>query len=426
MKQATTLIQELKNGTYNNSLTDIYQATNDALTAQIDRYVKAIESYITLYGDEEVAIYSAPGRSEIGGNHTDHQHGAVLAAAINLDAIAVVGNNIENKIELTSEGYKPITIDMNDINTIGPKGTTLALIKGVAKGLIEHNFKVGPFKAYVTSDVLNGAGMSSSAAFETVIGTIFSGMFNDRKVTPVDIAIIGQYAENVYFGKPCGLMDQMACSVGSLVAIDFKNPSMPIVEKITFDLGANNYSLCIIDTKGSHADLTDDYAAIPADMKSVAKQFGKEVLREIPVDKFYKNIPKIREKCGDRAVLRAIHFFGENQRAIDEAAALKAGDFDAFKNIFVQSAKSSFQYLQNIYSSKDLNNQAVSIALAVSENILGDNGVCRVHGGGFAGTIQAFVKTDFVNEYKTRIEAVMGEGTCHILQVRPFGGIQIL
>ncbi len=419
-------MRELKDGQHDRTLAELYRVSGEELSRQVERYVKAVESYVSLYGEEEVSVYSAPGRSEIGGNHTDHQHGAVLAAAIDLDTIAVVGKQQANTIEITSEGYRPISVDLGEIDKTGPEGTTLALVKGVAKGFQDRGFRIESFKAYVTSNVLNGAGLSSSAAFEALIGAVFSGMYNEGEISAVDIAMIGQYAENVYFGKPCGLMDQMACSVGSLVAIDFRDPSKAEMEKITFDIEESGYALCIIDTKGSHADLTDDYAAIPAEMKAVARALGKEVLREVPADEFYANIGSVRETCGDRAVLRAIHFFEENQRAIDEAAALKAGSMETFLKLYAQSAKSSFEYLQNIYSVKNLQNQAVAVALAVSEHILGGNGLSRVHGGGFAGTIQTFVKKEFAEEYKARMEAILGRDTCHMLRIRPCGGIQVI
>lgn len=394
---------------------------------QRKRYVHALERYTELFGDGEVEIYSAPGRTEIGGNHTDHQHGMVLAASIDLDTIAVVGACEGNVIELISEGYDPIRVDLDETEPDEREyGTTAALIKGVAAGLKARGYRAGAFRAYMTSNVLNGAGLSSSAAFETAIGTILSGMYNEGKVSPVEIAIIGQYAENVYFGKPCGLMDQMACSVGGIVHIDFENPAEPKVNKVNFDLAKEHYSLCIVDTKGSHADLTDDYAKIPQEMKAVAGFFGKEVLREVSEQEFYDNIPAIREKTGDRGVLRAMHFFAENSRVQQEVDALLNGEFELFLQLVKASGNSSYKYLQNIYSNHQEQNQPVSIGLAVSEDALGENGVCRVHGGGFAGTTQAFVKDSAVADYKRAMEHIFGEGACHVLRIRQYGGVKVL
>lgn len=351
----------------------------------------------------------------------------VLAASINLDAIAIVGANDKNTIELVSEGYSPLSINLDDVAVNEAEfGTTSALIKGVIAGMKEHGYKTGPFKAYVTSDVLNGAGLSSSAAFEAIIGTILSGLYNNMEVSPIDIAIIGQYAENVFFGKPCGLMDQMACSVGGFVHIDFKNPANPIVEKVDFDISDKGYSLCIVDTKGSHADLTADYAAIPAEMKEVAAVFGKEFLNDISADEFFRRLPEVFEKVGNRNLLRAMHFFKENARVQKEVDALKADDFEGFLSIVQESGDSSYKYLQNIYSNHDYQNQSISVGIAISENVLGNNGVCRVHGGGFAGTIQAFVKTDFVPEYKEATESIFGKGSCHVLKIRKYGGVKVL
>jgi galactokinase len=305
-------------------------------------------------------------------------------------------------------------------------GTTAALIRGVAAALAQEGFHIGGFDAYVTSDVLMGAGMSSSAAFESLIGTIVSGLYNDMGISPVTIAKAGQYAENVYFGKPCGLMDQMACSVGGLIYIDFKDEKNPVVEQVPCDFKKENYSLCITDTLGSHADLTDDYAAIPAHMKQVAKLFGKEYLREVEPEEFYQQIAMVRKQTGDRSTLRAMHFFGEMERVANGVCALKNQDFNTFLQMIAQSGDSSAKLLQNIYSSHDVEHQNVMIALAASVHILGENGVSRVHGGGFAGTIQAFVKHEAVPAYKEFLESIFGTGSCHVLNIRPYGGIRVL
>ena len=302
----------------------------------------------------------------------------------------------------------------------------MGLIRGMAYGLQKNGHKIGGFQAYVTSDVLNGAGMSSSAAFEVLVGTILSGLYNGMSISPVEIAQVAQYAENVYFGKPCGLMDQMACSVGGLIHIDFADPANPLVEKVEVDFSSYQHSLCITDTKGSHADLTDDYALIPQEMRKVAEFFGKSFLRQVNPEDFYKELPQIRKKCGDRPVLRALHFFEEDKRVEKEVSSLKEGNFQGFLQTVKESGDSSFKYLQNIYTNKDVQNQSVSIGLAVSGSILPGHGVSRVHGGGFAGTIQAFVADDFVEEYRSILDNVYGKGSCHVLKVRPFGGIKVV
>ena len=420
-----TLTGELKTQAFQERLKEIYVDAG-VLTYQTERYQKAIGKFEELYGEQEAEIYSAPGRSEVGGNHTDHQHGEVLAAAINLDAIAVVSKTEENIIRLLSDGYPMITVDLSDLEMRkGEEGTSAGLIRGMAYGLKKNGHSVGGFQAFVTSDVLNGAGMSSSAAFEVLVGTILSGLYNDMAISPVEIAQVAQYSENVFFGKPCGLMDQMACSVGGLIHIDFADPQKPIVEKVDVDFSAYRHSLCITDTKGSHADLTDEYAAIPQEMKKVAEFFGKDFLREADPEEFYKNISVIRDKCGDRPVLRALHFFEEEKRVELEVAALQAGDFQGFLSNVQESGDSSYKFLQNIYSNKDVQNQSVSIGLAVSDSILKGHGVSRVHGGGFAGTIQAFVADDFVGTYREALDGVYGDGSCHVLKVRPFGGIKV-
>lgn len=427
MRQIELIKAQLQEGQADARLADIYYDDADMIAKQKSRYLKALNNYEKLFGAGEVELYSAPGRTEIGGNHTDHQHGMVLAGSVNLDTIAVVGIGEKNTIELVSEGYEPLSVDLGDLEVDEEAyGTTAALIKGVIAGFKNRGYKVGPFKAYMTSNVLNGAGLSSSAAFETAIGTILSGLYNDMQISPVEIAIIGQYAENVYFGKPCGLMDQMACSVGSIVHIDFQNPADPIIEKIEFDLADQNYSLCIVDTKGSHADLTPDYAAIPYEMKEVAALFGKEVLRDVPEEEFRKKLPEIITKVGNRGILRALHFFAENARVQEEVDALKENRFDDFLSLVKASGDSSYKYLQNIYSNRQEQNQPVAIGLALSESILGANGVSRVHGGGFAGTIQAFVKDEAVPAYKEQIERIFGEDACHVLKIRKYGGVKVL
>ena len=426
MTETKVLLDGFAGQQYDARLEEIY-IDRHMLDYQNSRYQQAIRKYEEIYGAGEVEIYSAPGRSEVGGNHTDHQHGEVLAASINLDAVAIVGKSEEARVRVVSDGYPMITIDLSDLEKKdAEEGTSAGLIRGMAYGLKKNGHKIGGFDAYVTSDVLIGAGLSSSAAFETIIGTIFSGLYNDMAVSPVEIAQVAQYAENVFFGKPCGLMDQMACSVGGLIHIDFASPEEPVVEKVDINFSAYHHSLCITDTKGSHADLTDDYAQIPQEMKKVAAFFGKEFLREVEPAEFYKNIAKLRAECGDRPVLRALHFFEEDERVREEVKALKLGDFEGFLQVVKASGNSSFQYLQNVYTNKDVQNQGVSIGLAVSESILKNHGISRVHGGGFAGTIQAFVADEFVESYREMLDSVFGEGACHVLKVRPFGGIKVI
>lgn len=424
--QTDILIQSFLDGVYDERLLDVY-ADETRIYYQRERYINAIKKFEQCYKPGDVEIFSAPGRTEICGNHTDHQNGEVLAASVNLDTIGVVRKTDDNVIRLVSDNYDEIIIRLDDVSVEEKeKETTKALIKGVVSGFLERNYSVGGFQAYITSDVLIGAGLSSSAAFETLIGTILSGLYNCGKISATEIAIIGQYAENVYFGKPCGLMDQMASSIGNLVHIDFANPECPYVEKIDFDMEKYGYRLCITDTKGSHADLTDEYAAIPKEMKLVAKYFGKEVLRDISINDVLDNITDLRKKLGDRCVLRTLHFIHENKRVQKEVSALKAGNIRAFLDDVKASGNSSFKYLQNVYSNQDIKNQNVSLALFVSEMFLGQNGVCRVHGGGFAGTIQAFVKNGYVENYKYEMDKIFGKDSCKDLRIRKYGGIKVL
>lgn len=426
MKNSAVLKGELLQGKHSALFKDIY-LDESLLDYQNKRYADAVAKFEELFGEKEVEIYSAPGRSEVGGNHTDHQLGMVLATSINLDAIAVVSKTGENIIRVVSEGYDMVEVDIEDLEEKAfEEGTTIALIRGVAANLKERGYVIGGFEAYITSDVLIGAGLSSSAAFEVIIGTILSGLFNDMSISPVLIAQAGQFAENVYFGKPSGLMDQMACSVGGLIHIDFKNPEEPVVEKVLSDFEAYKYSLCIVDTKEFHDDLTEDYAEIPAEMKKVAAFFKKKVLREVDEEEFFQQIPGLRSVLGDRPVLRALHFFEEEKRVESQVHALRNGEFEEFLSLVKASGDSSFKYLQNIYTNRAVQKQAMSVALGVSESVLKKHGVSRVHGGGFAGTIQVFVENSFVEEYRNAMDKVFGAGSCHVLKVRQHGGIQVL
>lgn len=425
MKKASLIIEDIQNNQLNSTFETIYVDTN-LIKGQKERYIQALHKYIEVYGDQEVEIYSTPGRSEVCGNHTDHQHGEVLAAAINLDMIAIVSKK-DKGVKVLSDDYDIHEILIDDLEMKeNEKESSEGLIRGVLAKYKDLGYQIGGFNAYMTSDVLQGSGLSSSAAFEVMIGTILSGLYNEMKIDPVVIGQVGQYAENVYFGKPCGLMDQCACSVGSLIHIDFKNPQQPFVEKINVDFKEFKHSLCIVDVHASHADLTQDYASIPYEMKEVAHYFNKEFLRDVDEQEFYQHIPQIREALqNDRAVLRAIHLFAENKRVEKIVSALNNKDFETFKMIISESGNSSFQYLQNIYSNQYTTKQAVSLALALSKDILKDHGVCRVHGGGFAGTIQAFVEDDYVDTYKQQIEKYFGKDSCHVLKVRSVGGTKI-
>ena len=371
-------------------------------------------------------VFSAPGGTEIGGNHTDHQHGCVLAAAVDLETVADVCLNGTDKIWIQSEGYPAFSIDINDMSiNESEKNTTVALVRGVVAGFANRNVQVQGFDAKIRSTVLPGSGLSSSAAFEVLIGTIINELFNDGKISAEEIAMIGQYAENVYFGKPCGLMDQMASSVGSLVYIDFEDPKQPKVEKIAFDLAEAGYALCIIDSGADHADLTDEYAAIPMEMKQVCSLFGKDVLREIPEETFLAALPSLRGQVPDRAILRAMHIYRENERVAKQAQALKDKDVATFLNLIKESGNSSWKYLQNITPAGAVKHQEVAVALALCDTYLKGQGAFRVHGGGFGGTVQAFVPLNMLESFKNTIEAVLGENSCHVLNIRQQGGIRV-
>lgn len=427
MQNIMSVRESLEQGSLDQRIKEIY-VDEQRVPYNRERYIRAIDRFTELFPSEkEIEIYSAPGRSEVCGNHTDHQNGMVLATSINLDAIAIVAKAEEPVIRLVSGDFPMEEVDVADLSMKEEEqSTTTALIRGVAAGMKERGHKVGGFTAYITSDVLMGAGMSSSAAFESLIGTILSGLYNDMKVSSIEIAQIGQYAENIYFGKPCGLMDQMACSVGGMIFIDFKEKEHPEVRQVHTDFEKAGLSLCIVDTKGSHADLTPDYAAVPAEMNQVAQALGREHLREVPRETFFKELPKLWKETSGRAVLRSIHFYEEEERVLRGVKSLEESDYPGFLSVIKASGDSSAKYLQNIYSPKDVDSQNVTVALAVSESILGENGVCRVHGGGFAGTIQAFVKNEAVAAYKEQIEAIYGDDSCHVLKVRLQGGIRVL
>ena len=375
---------------------------------------------------QETYIFSAPGRTELGGNHTDHQRGCVLAAAVDLETTAAVTLSGTDTIRVYSEGYAPVEVQLNDLNVhAGEENTTAALVRGVAAEFVRRGAVLRGFDAHVRSNVLPGSGLSSSAAFEVLMGTILNELFFESSLSPAEVAQIGQYAENVYFGKPCGLMDQMASAVGGMVFIDFEYPACPVVERIDFDLAAAGYALCIIDTGADHADLTAEYAAIPEEMREICRYFGKNVLREVEKSHFFAALPDLRGRVPDRAILRAIHFFHENERVQQQADALRAGDVEAFLALVKASGRSSWMYLQNITPAGAVEQQAVAVALALCEELLDGRGACRVHGGGFAGTVQAFVPLDMLEHFRTGVEAVLGAGKCHVLSVRTAGGVRV-
>ena len=377
------------------------------------------------FGGAPERYFSAPGRTEIGGNHTDHQRGRVLAGAVNLDTVAAVKCNGTNLIRIQSKGYPLSVVDLSEMEPVAAEiNSTPALIRGVAARFAQLGCKVGGFDAYCESTVLPGSGLSSSAAFEVLVGTIINHLFFEGKVSQPEVAMIGQYAENVFFGKPCGLMDQTASAVGNLVTIDFFEAGKPVIEPVAFDFGACGHALCIIDSGADHADLTDEYAAVPGEMKAVAAFLGKEVLTEIDEAEFYAAIPAIRKACGDRAVMRAIHFYQENARVPQQVAALREGDFNKFLSLVKQSGYSSYMYLQNVIPAGYKAHQDVAVALALCEHYLCGRGAYRVHGGGFAGTVQAFVPNDILDSFVAGIDGALGAGACHVLSIRPQGGVE--
>ena len=419
----TEVKNKIQKGGFDSDFNMLY---GDAKSAQA-RHLAACDSFKGLYKEEDGSrLFSAPGRTEIGGNHTDHQHGCVLAGGVNLDVIAVVAPNNDGKIRIKSEGYDMdvIDIDSTDINP-AESGKAISLIRGVCAKFKELGADIKGFNAYTTSYVLKGSGLSSSAAFEVLVGTIINGMFFDYKADEITVAKIGQYAEREYFGKPCGLLDQMASSLGGFTYADFNNPASPITEKINLDIHSFGYTLCVVDTGGNHADLTQDYADITIECKKMSNALGVDFLRDADEDKFYASLATLRKECGDRAILRAFHFFNEQKRVEGQKAALKSGDFEAFLRLVNESGESSYDYLQNLYSNSNVAEQGLPLALALTKQFLGDKGACRVHGGGFAGTIQCYIPTEHLDSYKQMIEKVFGEGSCCVLNIRPVGGFEI-
>ncbi len=399
----------------------------DAAPMQTKRFRGLLRGLEETFGpSEKIAVFSAPGRTEIGGNHTDHQHGRVLAGSVNLDIIAAAAPNGERVIRLQSEGFPMDVVDLDDLE-IHPEevNRSVSILRGIAAWFVRQGCRLEGFNAYTTSSVFKGSGLSSSAALEVLIGNIINELFYEGKCTPVQLAQIGQYAENVYFGKPSGLLDQMGSSMGGMVTIDFADNDRPVVEKLDFDFASAGHALCIIDSGADHADLTDEYAAVPGELKKVCAHFGKSVLREVPEEDFMAALPELRRTCGDRAVLRAIHIYDDNRRVEEQVAALRRNDFHAFLAQVRASGLSSWRCLQNVVPAGYIEHQEVAVALTVCERLLNGRGACRVHGGGFAGTIQAFVPLDMLEGFKAGMEQALGEGKCHVLTVRPVGGVRL-
>ncbi len=424
MKSIPVWKQELSDGVHAARLASLYCCAPAETASEAARYAAVLDGLEKTFGSHaEAGLYSAPGRTEIGGNHTDHQHGRVLAGSVNIDMIAAAAPNDKNQLRVQSEGYDLCVIDLNDLEARKEEeNTTAALLRGECAAFTQRGAKLAGLDIYISSNVPKGSGVSSSAAFEVLIGVILNDCFMAKKVSPIAIAQIGQWAENVYFGKPCGLMDQMASSVGNIITIDFASPAKPVVEPVAVDFSKAGLALCILDSGADHADLTDEYAAIPAECRAVAAVCGGEVLRDVPFETFLAKLPECRRQCGDRAVLRAFHVYADNDRVAKQVAALHDGDFGTFLCLVNESGRSSWEYLQNVIPAGYKEHQEVGVTIAAAKHLLGDKGAVRVHGGGFAGTVQAFVPVEMLDEFKAGMEAILGEGRCHVLSIRPEGG----
>ena len=424
MKSIPVWKQELSDGVHAARLASLYCCSPAETASEAARYTAVLDGLEKTFGSHaEAGLYSAPGRTEIGGNHTDHQHGRVLAGSVNIDMIAAAAPNDKNQLRVQSEGYDLCVIDLNDLEARKEEeNTTASLLRGECAAFTQRGAKLAGLDVYISSNVPKGSGVSSSAAFEVLIGVILNDCFMTEKVSPIAIAQIGQWAENVYFGKPCGLMDQMASSVGNIITIDFASPAKPVVEPVAVDFSKAGLALCILDSGADHADLTDEYAAIPAECRAVAAVCGGEVLRDVPFETFLAKLPECRRQCGDRAVLRAFHVYADNDRVAKQVAALHNGDFGTFLSLVNESGCSSWEYLQNVIPAGYKEHQEVGVTIAAAKHLLGDKGAVRVHGGGFAGTVQAFVPVEMLDEFKAGMEAILGEGRCHVLSIRPEGG----
>ena len=428
MNAIDSLRKELEEGGLARKLAWLYGCKEEQTDCYAQRYLHVLDGLEGEFGcRKEAALFSAPGRTEIGGNHTDHQHGRVLAGSVNIDMIAAVGWNNCGKLRLRSEGYDLFVIDLADLEKKAEEeNTSYAILRGTCAAYAKRGAVLSGLDVYVASNVPKGSGVSSSAAFEVLIGTILNELFmGEKKVSAMEIAQIGQWVENVYFGKPCGLMDQMASSVGGVVGIDFADPGKPVVTRIQLDLEKAGLALCILDSGADHADLTDEYSAVPAECRAVAKVCGGEVLREVPYEVFLEKIPECRKTCSDRAVLRAFHFYGDNARVQAQIQALEKDDYDTFLRLVNESGDSSWEYLQNITPAGYVRQQAVGLTIAAARQALGGRGAVRVHGGGFAGTVQAFVPLDLVASFLEKVERILGANACHVMVIRPVGGIWV-
>ena len=427
MKSIPVWKQELSDGVHAARLASLYCCAPAETASEAARYAAVLDGLEKTFGSHaEAGLYSAPGRTEIGGNHTDHQHGRVLAGSVNIDMIAAAAPNDKNQLRVQSEGYDLCVIDLNDLEARKEEeNTTASLLRGECAAFTQRGAKLAGLDVYISSNVPKGSGVSSSAAFEVLIGVILNDCFMTEKVSPIAIAQIGQWAENVYFGKPCGLMDQMASSVGNIITIDFASPAKPVVEPVAVDFSKAGLALCILDSGADHADLTDEYAAIPAECRAVAAVCGGEVLRDVPFETFLAKLPECRRQCGDRAVLRAFHVYADNDRVAKQVAALHDGDFGTFLSLVNESGCSSWEYLQNVIPAGYKEHQEVGVTIAAAKHLLGDKGAVRVHGGGFAGTVQAFVPVEMLDEFKAGMEAILGEGRCHVLSIRQAGGVRL-
>ena len=421
MKSVSAWKQELSSGAHAARLASLYCCAPEETAPQAARYEAALNGLETTFGPHaEAGLYSAPGRTEIGGNHTDHQHGRVLAGSVNIDMIAAAA---PNQLRVQSEGYDLCVISLDDLTARKEEeNTTISLLRGECEAFRQRGAKLAGLDVYISSNVPKGSGVSSSAAFEVLIGVILNDCFMTDKVSPIEIAQIGQWAENVYFGKPCGLMDQMASSVGNIITIDFADPAHPDVEPVAVDFSKAGLALCILDSCADHADLTDEYAAVPAECRAVAAVCGGEVLRDVPFETFLAKLPECRKQCGDRAVLRAFHIYADNDRVAKQVAALREGDFDTFLRLVNESGHSSWEYLQNVIPAGYKEHQEMGVTIAAAKHYLNGKGAVRVHGGGFAGTAQAFVPVEMLADFKAHMEAILGEGRCHVLNIRPEGG----
>lgn len=421
------LLRELEQGGLPERLEPVYGKDAPSAAYRLRELMLEYGETFPCSDDAETLLFSTPGRTELGGNHTDHQHGHGLAASVNLDTIACVVPNNSQTIRIKSRHHRLAEVDFSDLSVKKEEtGNSVSLLRGVAARLTQLGYTMGGFDAYTTTRVLRGSGLSSSAAFEVLTATIMNQLFCGGTLSSTELAKVGQYAENVYFGKPCGLMDQMACATGGVIVIDFKDPDNPDLRRVQVDLSRFGHALCIIDTRASHADLTADYAAITQEMRQVAACFGREILRDVSFDQFRESLATVRATCGDRAALRAYHFFRDDQRVLLECDALEKGDFDTFLHHVRQSGRSSFMYLQNVSNYRESRSQPVALLLALAEDLLEGRGACRVHGGGFAGTIQAFVPLDILSSFVAGMEAVAGQGACHVLSFRNVGSVPLV